>query len=145
MVTATSSREGAGRVSPGNQVSVGGLGSLGRPSTRSPTMLRWIWLVPPQMVSEREKKNDDIIGLTGYPSRRLSRAAPGQPPDSGPLSINMPSAPWMSTANSIAALCISDQNILLVAPRAIVPMSPLPESVADRLRRPLIRRIWILV
>ena len=42
-----------------------GLGSLGKPSTRSPTMLRWIWLVPPQIVSEREKKNDDIIGLTG--------------------------------------------------------------------------------
>ena len=35
------------------------LGSLGSPSTRSPTMLRWIWDVPPQMVSDREKKNDD--------------------------------------------------------------------------------------
>ena len=23
-------------------------------------MLRWIWLVPPQIVSEREKKNVDI-------------------------------------------------------------------------------------
>ena len=42
-----------------------GRGSFGRPSTRSPTMLRWIWLVPPQIVSDREKKNDDIIGLTG--------------------------------------------------------------------------------
>ena len=42
-----------------------GRGSLGRPSTRSPVMLRWIWLVPPQIVSEREKKNDEIIGLTG--------------------------------------------------------------------------------
>ena len=42
-----------------------GLGSLGRPSTRSPPMLRWIWLVPPQIVSDREKKNDDIIGLVG--------------------------------------------------------------------------------
>ena len=41
------------------------LGSLGRPSTRSPTMLRWIWLVPPQMVSLRLKKNELIIGLTG--------------------------------------------------------------------------------
>ena len=40
-------------------------GSLGRPSTRSPTMLRWIWLVPPQMVSLRLKKNALIIGLTG--------------------------------------------------------------------------------
>jgi hypothetical protein len=36
-----------------------GLGSFGNPSTRSPTMLRWIWLVPPQIVSERLKKNDD--------------------------------------------------------------------------------------
>ena len=42
-----------------------GRGSFGRPRTRSPVMLRWIWLVPPQIVSEREKKNDDIIGLTG--------------------------------------------------------------------------------
>ena len=32
-------------------------GSLGRPSTRSPTMLRWIRLVPPQIVSLRLKKN----------------------------------------------------------------------------------------
>ena len=31
------------------------------------------------------------------------------------------------------------------APSAIVPMSPPPESVAVRLRRPLIFRIWILV
>ena len=45
--------------------SVAGRGSLGRPRTRSPTMLRWIWLVPPQIVSDREKKNADIIGLTG--------------------------------------------------------------------------------
>ena len=43
----------------------GAFGSLGRPRTRSATMFRWIWLVPPQIVSEREKKNDDIIGLTG--------------------------------------------------------------------------------
>ena len=42
-----------------------GLGSFGRPRTRSLTMLRWIWLVPPQIVSEREKKNADIIGDTG--------------------------------------------------------------------------------
>lgn len=41
------------------------LGSRGRPSTFSPTMLRWIWDVPPQIVSEREKKNADIIRLTG--------------------------------------------------------------------------------
>ncbi len=40
-------------------------GSLGSPSTRSPTMLRWIWLVPPQIVSLRLKKNELIIGLTG--------------------------------------------------------------------------------
>ena len=43
----------------------GAFGSRGRPNTFSPTMFRWIWLVPPQMVSERLKKNDDIIGLTG--------------------------------------------------------------------------------
>ena len=56
-------------------------------------MLRWIWLVPPQIVSEREKKNDDIIALTGYPSRRTSRAAAGQLPDSGPQSMSIESAP----------------------------------------------------
>ena len=43
----------------------GRFGSLGRPSTRSPTMLRWISAVPPQIVSEREKKNDACSGLTG--------------------------------------------------------------------------------
>ena len=32
-------------------------------------MLRWIWRVPPQIVSEREKKNDDIsaCGDGGWP------------------------------------------------------------------------------
>ena len=44
---------------------VGGFGSRGRPRTRSPTMLRWISAVPPQIVSDREKKNADIIWLTG--------------------------------------------------------------------------------
>ena len=42
-----------------------GLGSLGRPSTRSPTMLRWISAVPPQIVSDREKKNEACRSLTG--------------------------------------------------------------------------------
>src|SRR5258706_1864365 len=36
----------------------GDFGSFGRPNTRSPTMLRWISAVPPQIVSDREKKND---------------------------------------------------------------------------------------
>ena len=44
-------------------------------------MLRWIWLVPPQIVSLRLKKNALTIGLTGYPGRRLSRMAPGHEPD----------------------------------------------------------------
>jgi hypothetical protein len=41
-----------------------GFGSLGRPRARSPTMLRWISAVPPQIVSDRLKKNDDSIGET---------------------------------------------------------------------------------
>lgn len=41
------------------------LGSLGRPSTRSPTILRWICEVPPQMVSDRLKKNEDWSALAG--------------------------------------------------------------------------------
>ncbi len=40
-------------------------GSLGSPSTRSPTMLRWISAVPPQMVSDREKKKEAWRSLTG--------------------------------------------------------------------------------
>ena len=43
----------------------GRLGSLGRPRARSPTMLRWISAEPPQMVSEREKKNSAWRLLTG--------------------------------------------------------------------------------
>jgi len=70
-----------------------GFGSLGSPKTRSLTMLRWIWLVPPQIVSEREKKNDEIIGDTGYSGRRLARSAPGHDPDSGPASTSSDSAP----------------------------------------------------
>src|SRR5581483_1195884 len=38
----------------------GGRGSLGRPSTRSPTMLRCTWAVPPQMVDERWLKKFDV-------------------------------------------------------------------------------------
>ena len=47
----------------------------------------------------------------------------------------------MSSASSIARWCISDQNILLIAPRAATP-GPSPGSVADSERRPLTRRIW---
>ena len=42
-----------------------GAASFGRPSTRSPTMLRWISAEPPQIVSEREKKKDACVELTG--------------------------------------------------------------------------------
>ena len=42
-----------------------GFGSLGSPNTRSPTMLRCICAVPPQIVSEREKKKADCSGLAG--------------------------------------------------------------------------------
>ena len=52
------------RATPPGQ-DVGGFGSRGRPRTRSPTMFRWISAVPPQIVSDREKKNADIIWLTG--------------------------------------------------------------------------------
>ncbi len=55
-------------------VAYAGFGSLGSPSTRSPTMLRWICDVPPQIVSEREKKNDDSRAEAGYFS--LVRRAP---------------------------------------------------------------------
>ena len=48
-----------------DQVAPAGLGSLGSPSTRSPTMFRWISAVPPQMVSDREKKNAACRSLTG--------------------------------------------------------------------------------
>ena len=53
------SRSGAG------QEPVVTFGSLGRPSTRSPTMFRWISAVPPQMVSLREKKKEACRSLTG--------------------------------------------------------------------------------
>jgi len=42
-----------------------GFGSFGNPSARSPTMLRWISAAPPQMVSDREKKNSDCRLSTG--------------------------------------------------------------------------------
>ena len=60
-----------------------GDGSLGRPRTRSPTMLRWIWLVPPQMVSLRLKKNaldhraHRIAGTTLVAQRSRPRADGG--------------------------------------------------------------------
>ena len=43
-------------------------------------MLRWISAVPPQIVSDREKKNADIIWLGWYVSRPLARACAGQLP-----------------------------------------------------------------
>ena len=56
---------GPGRSDSSGQPAATALGSFGSPSTRSPTMLRWISAVPPQMVSDREKKNDACRALTG--------------------------------------------------------------------------------
>jgi hypothetical protein len=53
--------------------------------------------------------------------------------------------PKMSSASSMASLCISDQNILLVAPSAIIDGSFLPMRLVLSVRRPLTRRIWIFV
>src|SRR5690606_26437521 len=69
------------------------LGSRGRPRTFSPMMLRWIWELPPQIVSLRLKKNADSIGLTTYPSRSSARIVAGHEPDSGPQSASIASAP----------------------------------------------------
>ena len=51
----------------------------------------------------------------------------------------------MSRASSIAALCISLQNILFSAPSAMMLGSFLSISVVDSERRPLVRRIWTFV
>ena len=122
-------------------------GSLGRPRTRSPTMLRWIWLVPPQIVSEREKKNDDIIGLTGIAvAPRLSRGVPGHEPAAGPA----------STSIACGAVDVERQlhrPLVHLRPEHLVER---PERGDDRVlragqrastasRRPLMRRIWIFV
>ena len=56
-------------------------------------MLRWIWLVPPQIVSDRLKKNAEIIELIGYPGRRLSRVEPGHEPLSGPVDASIDAEP----------------------------------------------------
>jgi hypothetical protein len=48
-----------------HDAAAGTFGSLGSPSTRSPMMLRWISAVPPQMVSDLEKKNEACRSLTG--------------------------------------------------------------------------------
>ncbi len=56
------------------RVTYAGFGSLGRPRMRSPTMLRWICDVPPQIVSDRLKKKDDSNAEAGYFS--LVRRAP---------------------------------------------------------------------
>ena len=64
-VTGLESAQEAATARSDVQPAAGTFGSRGSPRTFSPTMLRWIWLVPPQMVSDREKKNADIIWLTG--------------------------------------------------------------------------------
>ena len=87
------------------------------------------------MVSDREKKNDDIIGLVGYPSRRFKRCAPGQL-FAGPASTSIDEVPAIFRASSIASRCISDQNILLQTPNAMRPKSFLPARLVDKDRRP---------
>ena len=47
-------------------------------------------------------------------------------------------------ASSMVSRWVSDQNILLVAPSALTPGSPPPPRTPVRVRRPLIRMIWIL-
>ena len=110
-------------------------GSLGRPRTRSPTMLRWIWLVPPQIVSAREEEGGHhrahrVALAAGVAARRRPR------PAVGPASTSIESGPNMSSASSIASWCISDQNILFVAPSAATPgrgsRSASPTAIAAR-------------
>ncbi len=57
--------DGLGEFLPIRTVYAAAFGSLGSPSTRSPMMFRWISPVPPQMVSDREKKKDAWRSLTG--------------------------------------------------------------------------------
>ena len=68
----------------------GTCGSFGRPSTRSPTMLRWIWLVPPQIVSrageeERRHHRADRVARRGA----CRACAPGHDADRGPVSTSI--------------------------------------------------------
>src|SRR3954453_15052260 len=79
-----------------------GKGSLGRPRTRSPTMLRCTCAVPPQMVDDRLDRKF-CCHLSGSYSVGS---------DSGPMTIE--SAPRMSSSNDAKRCEYSDQNILLI-------------------------------
>ena len=80
---------------------------------------------------------DRVVGVA--PARRRSRAPTPRRPGC-PVRI-WPSMPRTSMASSMTSRWYSDQNILLVAPRAATPRSFLPCSTADRVRRPLMRMI----
>ena len=66
---------------------------------------------------ERRHHRADRVGLAA------ARGAgwPATSPRPGPAVDSMASAPKMSSASSMASRCISDQNILLVAPSAATP------------------------
>ena len=94
----------------------GGLGSLGRPSTRSPTMLRWISAVPPQIVSEREKKNERLQVVD-----RVVRASPAHARQERVGAVVAaariwPSMPKMSMASSIVSWCDLGPEHLVARP-----------------------------
>ena len=94
----------------------------------------------------------------GEEERRLQRARPGSRRGPGPCrrpGIDSssgeapvriwPSIPRMSMASSMMSRWYSDQNILLVAPRATTPGSFAGAAPSDSERQPLTFMIWTLV
>ena len=104
--------------------------------------VRWIWLVPPQIVSLRLPKNELIIASPGsrggacrVTKRATSRMRAGVDEHRvGTVDVER---------QQHRGLGISLQNILLVALMAAAPPSLVPASAAERGRNPPIRMIWI--
>ena len=93
--------------------------SLGKPSTRSPTMLRWISPVPPRMVSERAAKKLHIHDRVenGAPGRSMKKFAGFMPHGV------VDSIPMMSIARFVSRWWYSDHMILNKEPSGPVGRS----------------------
>src|SRR5690349_19647862 len=78
-----------------------GVGSFGRPRTRSPTMLRCTWAVPPQIVDDRCWKNAEVHLSGSYSVGFWSGRS-------------IAWAPRMFMSLSVKRWAYSDQNILLI-------------------------------
>ena len=106
-------------------------------------MLRWISAVPPQIVSDREKKNADSIGLTGYPSRPRWRITPGHDSSSPVAAEDLRVHPEdVERQLHDLSVVLGPEHLVGRAERGDARGPRCPRASRSAMRQPLTRMIW---